>query len=223
MLRHELLEILASQIAEITTAHPTRVAIDGPDAAGKTTLADELAILIGTSGRAVIRASIDGFHNPESIRYQRGRLSPEGYYFDSFNHESLITLLLSPLGPQGSREYRHATFDYRTDLENQRPFQIAQATSVLLFDGVFLLRPELADFWDFAIFLDVGFEVTLARAQQRDAIAFGGVDTVTHRYEQRYIPGQKLYFDLCRPRVRANIVVDNNLPSAPTIVLNDTL
>jgi uridine kinase len=40
--------------------HPTRVAIDGVDAAGKTTLDDELAEVLRERGRGVIRASIDG-------------------------------------------------------------------------------------------------------------------------------------------------------------------
>jgi hypothetical protein len=38
---------------------------------------------------------------------------------------------------------------------------------------------------------------------------FGGVDEVRRRYEQRYVPRQKLYFDESRPRERANVVIDN--------------
>jgi len=48
-----------------------RTAIDGPDAAGKTTLADELAVALRERGRDVIRASIDGFHRPRRERYRR--------------------------------------------------------------------------------------------------------------------------------------------------------
>jgi hypothetical protein len=39
-----------------------RVAIDGVDGVGKTTLADELVAPLQLLGRDVIRASIDGFH-----------------------------------------------------------------------------------------------------------------------------------------------------------------
>jgi hypothetical protein len=45
----------------------------------QTPLADELAVVTRVSGRAVIRASLDGFHRPRSDRYARGRDSPEGY------------------------------------------------------------------------------------------------------------------------------------------------
>ena len=42
MSRSDLLSDLAVRITQIELDHPVRVAIDGVDAAGKTTLADEL-------------------------------------------------------------------------------------------------------------------------------------------------------------------------------------
>ena len=65
---HQLAGILVSRIHP----HPLRVAIDGIDAAGKTTLADELVPLIEAQGRPVIRTSIDGFHRLRSLRYRLG-------------------------------------------------------------------------------------------------------------------------------------------------------
>lgn len=44
--RDELLRRLAEAIESLTTAHPLRVAIDGRPARGKTTLADELAVVL---------------------------------------------------------------------------------------------------------------------------------------------------------------------------------
>jgi uridine kinase len=208
--RSQLSEELARRIIQINKPHALSVTIDGPDAAGKTTLARELVGPLQSYGRRVIRASIDGFHNPAHIRHRRGHLSPEGYYHDSFNYQALIESLLTSLGPGGSCRYFPVVFDYRTDSNVQTPIQIAETNDVLLFDGVFLLRPELLEYWDYAIFVDAGFEVTLARAERRDAILFGSVEEVRGRYEQRYISGQKLYYNECRPKERANIVVDNN-------------
>ena len=64
-----MLETLARTLASVSGAHPIRVAIDGVDAAGKTTLADELVSPVRALGRTVIRASVDDFYNPREIRY----------------------------------------------------------------------------------------------------------------------------------------------------------
>ena len=87
--RDELLSRLAEAVGSVTIAHPTRVAVDGPPAAGKTTLADELAVVLRAQGREVIRASIEGFLLPRSQRYRRGEDSAEGCYHDSFDFERM--------------------------------------------------------------------------------------------------------------------------------------
>ena len=217
MKRSQLLEELAQRIDRIKRPHPVRVAIDGVDAAGKTTLADDIVPPLQARERSVIRASIDGFHTPARLRYQRGSISPVGYYQDSFNYHALIESLLVPLGPDGSLQYRPAVFDYRTDSAVHGPLRVAEVNAVLLFDGVFLLRSELREYWEFSIFIDANFEVTLARAQQRDYTFLGNVAEVTKRYEQRYIPGQKLYLEECRPKERAAITIDNNDPANPLL------
>jgi uridine kinase len=217
MYRLQMLEAIAQRIAQIKRPHPLRVAIDGVDAAGKTTLADELVAPLRSRGLPVIRASIDGFHNPARRRHRRGALSPEGYYHDSFNYQALITLLLAPLGPGGSRRYCPAFFDYRTESETQLPRQIAPDNAILLFDGIFLLRPELVNYWDFSIFVHADFAEIIRRAVQRDIAHFGYLAELRQRYEQRYIPGQKLYLDTCRPQERADLVVDNNRPLQPRL------
>ena len=96
MKRSELLDELASRIIAIEKSHPVRVGIDGVDAAGKTTLADDLVSHVEARGRPVIRASIDGFHNSAEVRHQRGKSSPEGYYLDSFNYNALTKQLTNP-------------------------------------------------------------------------------------------------------------------------------
>jgi uridine kinase len=83
--RDDVLEILAGLVPD----GRVRVAIDGVDAAGKTTLADELAVHLQAHGRQVVRGSIDGFLRPRVERYRRGSESPEGYYHDSFDHEAV--------------------------------------------------------------------------------------------------------------------------------------
>jgi Adenosine deaminase len=119
--RGELLDRLAAAIESVTTSHPLRVAVDGPPAAGKTTLADELALLLRTRGREVIRASTEGFHLPRARRYRGGEFSPEANYHDAFDYDALRRVLLDPLGPDGDRRYQHAVYDVDTDTALSRP------------------------------------------------------------------------------------------------------
>ena len=170
-------------------------------------------------GRSVIKASIDGFHRPRTERYRRGTNSPEGYYLDSFDNAILRSALLLPLGPGGNRVYHRKVFDFQEDLPVERLPENALDDAILLFDGVFLLRPELSDCWDLRIFVAADFAETLKRAQQRDRTLFGSVEGVLQRYQERYIPGQKIYLAAVRPQDIADIVVDNNDPINPGLLM----
>ena len=218
MTREQTLHQLAGIVVSRIPPHPLRVAIDGIDAAGKTTLADELAPLIEAQGRPVIRASIDGFHRPRSVRYQREANSAKGYYEDSFDYASLRAVLLQPLGPHRNRRYQSAIFDVRTDTPVSRREEEAPPHAVLLFDGVFLLRHELADLWDYQIFVFVRMETALQRALHRDLPLFGSAETVRARYMQRYLPGQRLYYQTIHPQEQADVIVDNNDLSSPQLI-----
>ncbi|MGZ6267094.1 MAG: uridine kinase [Candidatus Limnocylindrales bacterium] len=207
--RMDCLERLAGLILAIDRPHPVRVAIDGPDAAGKTVLADELAPIIEGAGRPVIRASIDGFHRPRAQRLARGPDSPKGYFRDSFDYVGLRAALLQPLGPDGDRRFRRRVFDYLADEPVISQIEAAPPDSVLLFDGVFLLRRELGDVWDFSVFVAAPFTETVRRAKTRDRTIFGSEDEVIRRYAARYVPGQMLYYASEQPQSRADAIVEN--------------
>ncbi|GMQ78399.1 MAG: uridine kinase [Anaerolineae bacterium] len=213
----QILSDLAKRINTINLDHPIRVAIDGIDAAGKSTLAGELQSAFTVYDRPVIRASIDGFHNPKALRYSQGRNSPQGYFEDSFNYHALREYLLQPLGPEGNRSYCTSCFDYRADRKVVFKPSRASDKSILLFDGIFLLRPELADQWDYSIFVDVSFELSLARALRRDSGSAESVKSVEQLYRERYFPGQRLYLDSCHPELKANVLVRNESIDYPVL------
>jgi len=216
--RRALVSELATAIADLEIDHPVRVAVDGVGAAGKTVLADEVAEELERLGRSVIRAGVDGFHHPRDVRYRLGPLSPRGYYLDSFDHTAMMSCLLLPLGPGGSLRYRIATYDFRADAPVDAPELVAPRDAVLVFDGVFVLRPELRRHWDFRIFVDTSFDVTLERAMDRDTDLFGTPEDVRERYLCRYIPGEKLYLREASPRAHADVVVENDDPLDPALI-----
>lgn len=217
--RRDVISRLADAIASLERPHPLRVAVDGVGASGKTVLADELARELRSMGLHAIRAGIDGFHRPRAERHRRGPESPLGYYMDSFDYRAARSEILEPLGPGGDRRYRTAVYDFRTD----RPVAVEAArapdSAVLIFDGIFLLRPELSDVWDFSVYVDAGFDVTLKRALERDVSLFGSAEAVRKRYLTRYIPGEKMYLDEVRPREAADAVVMNDDPTDPELRL----
>lgn len=220
--RERVLAELAALIAAATRPHPLRVAIDGVDAAGKTTLSDELAPLVDARGRPVIRASVDGFHRPRAERYRHDPDSPAGFYRDSYDYPALRRCLLDPLGPGGDRRYRVAAFDHRRNAPADAPWLVAPPDAVLLLDGIFLQRPELAGCFELTIFVDVPFAETLARGVRRDTPPTGDPAATRARWERRYIPGQRLYLSEARPRERADVVVDNRDPAHPRLIRRES-
>jgi uridine kinase len=215
--RSNVLQTIADLIRAVELPHPVRVAIDGPDCAGQEKLSEELAELLEHSGRQVIRATIDGFHRPKVERATRGPESPEGYFHDSFQYPAMRRALLDPLGPGGSREYRRAVFDFRTDGPVDSPLEKAAPNAILLFEGLFLLRTELRDCWDFGVWLDISKAEILRRGILRNT-PFQGEEKARRVFSVRYIPGQELYLERDDPRAYANVVVDNEDPEHPRIV-----
>lgn len=207
--RLEVLSQLSGFILQVERPHPVRVAIDGIDNAGKTYMSQELAYILAASGRQIIQASLDAFHLPKSVRYRLGPDSPEGYYLHSFNYEDLRACLLIPLGPTGNLRYQLEIYDYRKDHPVQHESRRAETNAILLFDGVFLLRPEIINDWDFSIFLKVSFEEALRRAIERDRSEISSKEATIARYEKRYFPGQRIYLERDKPEFCADVVIDN--------------
>jgi uridine kinase len=212
--RAQLLEEVASRVPPPSGSWWVRVAVDGVDGAGKTTFADELAAVLSAAGRPVIRASVDGFHHVREVRYRRGRDSWLGFWLDSFDYVRLRSDLLDPLGPGGSGRYRGAVHDVETDQMLDRPWAQAPPRAVLVLDGLFLHRDELAGTWDSSVFLDVPFAVSAARMAIRD----GSDSDPTAPSLQRYVQAQRHYLRTCRPHERATIVIDNTDFHQPTLV-----
>lgn len=199
------------------------VGIDGIDGAGKTTFADELAGVLTDRSIHVVRSTIDSFHAPRAVRWARGRCSPEGFYRDSHDLSSLHACLLDPLIDDPPGPFRTAAFDEPSDSAVDAPVQDAVPGMVLLFDGIFLHRPELRARWDLSIYLDGGDRVARGRSDRASRNVPPGPAGLIHLvrwwcFLDRYIEGQRLYLDECQPTARADVVVLNDELAAPRVV-----
>lgn len=210
--RDRLFADLGERIDKIAGDGLTMVAIDGVDGAGKTTFADALAAWLEAEGRVVVRAGVDGFHNRRALRYRRGKDSPEGFFRDSYDYDALRTSLLYPA--RIGKPFRTAVFDVRANRKATVNPLTVPLPALLLFDGIFLNRPELRDEWDLSVFLDVPFAVSYARMAKRDGCD-PDPDAESNR---RYHDGQQLYFRECRPREVADVVIDYADVEMPAIV-----
>lgn len=212
--RADLMARLAGAVPQPVGDDCVRVGVDGVDGSGKTVFAAELTVALRRLGRAVVQVSVDDFHHVRAVRYRRGRTSPEGFWLDSFNYPRLAADVLEPLGPGGSRRYRRAAHDLVSDQVLNPPYATAAAGCVLVVDGLFLHRAELAPAWDMSIFLDVPFEVTAARMAARDGTSPDPDDPSL----RRYVDAQLLYFAASSPHERASVVVDNSDLETPRII-----
>ncbi len=209
---HAIVKV-AAQVPSPQPVRCVRVGVDGVDGVGKTTFADELAEAVRDTGRPVVRVSGDGFHQDRATRYRRGRDSPEGFWLDSYDYRAFSETVLLPLGPGGDRRYRPAVHDVGTDAWLDLPWQNAPAGAVLVVDGLFLPRDELVDQWDLSLSLDAPFEVTVARMAVRD----GSHPDLDHPSNARYVRGQHLYLEACRPQRRAHLVIDHTDLAHPVV------
>jgi uridine kinase len=174
---------------------PVFVGIDGVDGAGKTTFADALAVALT---RPVVRITLDDFHNVAAVRYRRGRDSAKGFWLDAFDYQRLVADVFRPL--RESRRYRPAAHDLASDRPLDPPWQTAPPGSVVIIDGLFLQRVELAGQFDLVVYLDVPFDVAADRLHARDGV---------HRSLDRYVGASLIYFAECDPLRRADVVIDN--------------
>ena len=215
--RADTIDQIAAILCGRQIDHPLRVGIDGITASGKSTFADELADAVTERGRPVARVTMDGFHHHRAHRHRQGRLSADGYYDDAYDLTRAAAELLAPLGPGGSLRYRDRVIDLATD-EPVESWDAAAADTVLIVDGSFLQRPEIAPYWDEVIYLQVEFPVAFDRGVAREAEALGGKDAAALAFTERYHAAGRRYVREIDPGRRASIVVDNDRIDRPRLI-----
>jgi Uridine kinase len=216
--RQAIIAALVDIIVSLDLDHPTRVAIDGRSAAGKTTLADELAEAIGRLNRGVLRASIDDFHRPgHKYRSIRGEWTPETYYEQGYDYSRFSNLVLQPLGPGGSRSCCTAIWDSYNDAAIPEKRQQVNNRDIAIVEGVFLQHPALAADWDLVIWLNIDFETMVNRAKQRDVQWVGSVKIVEERYRRHWIPTHELYERITGAPSHAHAYIDNRNLEKPEL------
>lgn len=224
--RTAVLELVAAAATASTVGDGRRlIAVDGASGTGKSTFADELGRTIETRGSPTVRASIDSFHRPRRERYRLGADSPIGYYRDSHDLAAVQRELLQPF-IAGTGSYRRALFDEPSDHVTDEPAEPVPAAAILVFDGLFLLRPELCEYWSLSVFLTAVTrreaawnEYLMNDLPERADLRAQEIAARTERARRsRYLEGQALYEREATPDVHANFVINNDDLLHPQVI-----
>jgi uridine kinase len=217
--RTDVISTLADVVTSLDLPHPTRVAVEGRSAAGKTTFADDLAGAVRARGCEALRASVDDFHPlGYKFRSQRGEFTPRAYFEEGYDYHAFAELLLRPLGPGGTRRCRTALFDSYHDTWLPEVWHDVGDRAVVVVDGAYLLHPELAGHWDYIIWLDIDIETMVERARRRDVAWMESEQRVVEHYRRNWTPRHEFYERPIDPRSRAHAVIDNRNLRYPVIL-----
>jgi phosphoglycolate phosphatase-like HAD superfamily hydrolase/uridine kinase len=186
------------------------IGINGIDGAGKTEFAEALEKYLKANGYQTQLIHLDDFHNPRTIRYS-GSDQADNYYNKSFNIRLIVDKLLSPIKGKKPLTLSLKVLNPDTDkYEAERKYYVNQDT-IVIFEGVFLFRKELASYTDYKVFLDIRPEESKRRAIIRDS------EANVRKYDEKYLPAQVIYIEKYPPTKVAHMVVDNTNLEYPVI------
>jgi uridine kinase len=177
---------------ELIAARPpvVMVAIDGAGGAGKSTLANAIAAMLGRV--AIVR--VDDFYRPLHGD-QRAAADPEYGYRNYFDWPRIRDSALIPL-----RAGMAARFQ-RLDWVSARlaDWVTVEAADVVVLDGVYSSRPELRAYFDLAIFVDTPRELRKRRMLARGQSATDWIDA--------WMAAEDWYIEHLEPATHADLVV----------------
>ncbi len=175
----EIAECIAA--ARSSRSGAVLVAISGIDAAGKGTVAADLVERLRERGLRAAVVSLDDWHTAEPGR---------------------------PAVDSGAEFYR-AGFRFDEMFERAvEPLRRDPAVDVVLIEGIFLLKRELRDRYDFSIWVDCQVDVALERALARNQEGLPR-ERLTSDYMRIYISAQDVHLARDDPREFADAIFDN--------------
>ena len=151
----------------------------------------------------VARVRAGDFLRARSLRLELGRDDPDAFLERWYDLQALRREVLDPLGPGGRGTWLARLRDPDTDRAVRAPAEMAAAGTVLVLDGRFLLRDELAGGLDLTVFLDTSAAARTRRVPPGEAA--------------RVLPAWDRYLAETRPQRLATLVVRHDHPDRPAL------
>lgn len=152
------------------------IGIDGNSAAGKTTLAQCIAEIFNCD-----LIHMDDFFLPMALRTEE-RLKEAG---GNVHYERFLEEVIS--GIQSKREFSYRVFSCHE--MNYTGKHTVDNKRMIVIEGAYSMRKEYRDIYDYKIFMEIPYEVQLARIQKRNG------NVMCKVFQEKWIPMENVYFD----------------------------
>ena len=181
------LPLLAKIETEILKKSPALIAIEGGSASGKTTLSQLLSEVYDCN----VFHMDDFFLRPEQRTEER--FAQAGGNVD---HERFLGEVLLPLSQGKTVQYR--AFDCSTF--TLRPAVEIAPKKLNIIEGAYSMHPQLAQFYDFSVFLSVTPQLQRKRIEKRNS------PEMAQRFFDTWIPLERTYFEATDAAARCSMI-----------------
>ncbi|MBO8436504.1 MAG: uridine kinase [Spirochaetes bacterium] len=177
---------LLQHIAESTRI----VAIDGRSASGKTTIASEMADVLGAT---IIH--MDDFFLPLPLRTEaRYREAGGNVHYERFIEEVLP-------GLENHEVFYYHRFDCSKMAYADELVRV-DASRLVVVEGAYSLSPCFGHYYDFSVFMDIEAEEQMRRIVKRNG------EERAEAFKTRWIPLEEAYFTATETAKRADLILD---------------
>lgn len=181
------LPLMAKIEAQAAEKYPALIAIEGGSASGKTTLSQ----LLGEVYDCNVFHMDDFFLRPE--QRTKDRFAQAGGNID---HERFLEEVLLPLSQGKAVQYRR--FDCST-------FTLRHAVEIApkglnIVEGAYSMHPQLAQFYDFSVFLRITPQLQRKRIEKRNT------PDMVQRFFDTWIPLEHTYFEATDTAARCSMI-----------------
>lgn len=180
------------------------IGIDGLGGAGKSTISERICCEIKNNNVHTILLHIDDFINVREVRYNSAYPEWQCYYDLQWRYE-YFTGIIKQIKNRTNNNIEIELYDKDNDCYFSQNYDIEEKTVVIV-EGIFLQRKELYGIFDYMVYIDVPEDERMTRVLKRDTY-IGNEQQIIDKYENRYFPAERKYFNKYHPEQSADFVI----------------
>ncbi|GAA3935858.1 hypothetical protein [Litoribacillus peritrichatus] len=199
-------QLVLSLLTQGELKKPLVVGVSGIDGSGKGFIGEKLKRALTARGVNTYLIGIDGWLS--DIDPRSGTESPAKIFYEQgVRLSAFVEEILTPLKMQG---YLDVVVQQTTPSSDETRFDrrfCLEHPDVVIIEGIFLFQPTIE--LDYRVWIDCSFETALDRALSRNQEGLTEEALLTD-YRQIYFPAQKHHFEVDQPKLRADVILNND-------------